>query len=256
MPDSDSRLSCVRVVLFEPQDPVNIAATVRAMKNMGLADLVLVNPVAYDPWRLAGIAHDTGDIIERIRHVDTLDEALADCVYVAGYTARRRAAKWTLDTPRESAASLLDRAADGTVAVLFGREDHGLPNDALDRAHALVSIPTTAHASLNLAQAVLVALYELHLAAGDASRTLAPPRKHAPPADQAEYERLFEDTHRALTSIDFFKTRWPTHIMHTVRALAYRAAPDSREITLVRAMAIEVFRALERARAQSPADPS
>ena len=61
---------------------------------------------------------------------------------------------------------------------------------------------------------------------------------------------------RALWAIDFFKTRWPTHIMHTVRALAYRAAPDSREITLVRAMAIEVFRALERARAQSPADPS
>src|SRR3546814_16135677 len=91
-------------------------------RNMAVADLVLGNPVEYDQWRLAGIAHDTGDIIERIRHVDTLDEALADCVYVAGYTARRRAAKWTLDTPRESAASLLDRAADGTVAVLFGRE--------------------------------------------------------------------------------------------------------------------------------------
>jgi tRNA/rRNA methyltransferase/tRNA (cytidine32/uridine32-2'-O)-methyltransferase len=243
---ASSILAAVRVILYEPQDPVNIAATVRAMKNMGCSDLYLVRAVEYDPWRLAGIAHDTDDIIERIRDCDTIEEALAGCVRVAGFTARRRAAKRDVTTPRAASADLLECAHTGPVALLFGREDKGLPNDILDRAHLLVTIPTTNHASLNLAQAVLLALYELHLTAGDATRTLAPPRKDAPPATSEEYERLFADTERALTDIDFFKTRYHEHIMRTVRTLFYRAAPDSRELALLRAIFIEVVRTIER----------
>jgi tRNA C32,U32 (ribose-2'-O)-methylase TrmJ len=138
------------------------------------------------------------------------------------------------------------RASDGPVALLFGREDRGLANAALDRAHVAVTIPTTEHASLNLAQAVLVALYELHLAASDATRPLAPARKDAPPATGEQYERLFADIERALVAVDFFKTRNPELIMRTVRTLSFRAAPDAREIELARAMAIEVVRALAR----------
>jgi tRNA/rRNA methyltransferase/tRNA (cytidine32/uridine32-2'-O)-methyltransferase len=234
------------VVLYEPQDPVNIAATIRAMKNMGCPNLFLVRSVAYDPWRLEGIAHDTGDIIERITNCDTIEEALAGCLRVAGFTARRRAAKRDLVTPREASTELLDFARTGPVAILFGREDKGLPNDILDRAHLVVTIPTTGHASLNLAQAVLLALYELHLAAADATRTLAPPRKDAPPATAEEYEQLFADAERALHAIDFFKTRFHEHIMRSVRTLFYRSAPDSRELALLRAIFIEVIRTIER----------
>jgi tRNA C32,U32 (ribose-2'-O)-methylase TrmJ len=132
----------------------------------------------------------------------------------------------------------------------LGREDHGLPNDALDRASLVVTIPTTEHASLNLAQAVMVALYELHVAAPAATRTLAPPRKDAPAAAMEQYERLFADAHRALAALDFFRTRNPELILRTVRSLAFRAAPDAREIELLRAMAIEVIRALDRAAAR------
>ena len=246
----ESVLSRVRVVLYEPQNPVNIAAVVRAMKNMGVSSLSLVRPVEYDPYRLEGIAHDTKDIIESIAHFDDLDAALADCVYVAAYTARRRAAKWTATTPRESAAQIVSSASDGAAALLFGREDKGLPNEALDRARVVVNIPTTEHASLNLAQAVLVALYELHLAAGDATRIIGPPRDDAPPATSEAYERLFANVSQALEIIAFFKTRFPEHIMRTVRSLAFRAAPDAREIELMRAMAIEVVRAMERERKQ------
>lgn len=253
---ADSLLHRVRVVLFEPQDPVNIAATVRAMKNMGVRDLVLVRPVEYTAYRLEGIAHDTLDLIERIRRLESLDEALADCVHVAAFTARRRRHKWALCTPREMAPRLLAAAVDGPVAVLFGREDHGLPNEALDRAHVLVTIPTTDHPSLNLAQAVLVALYELHLAAGDATRTMAPPRHDAPPASSEQFERLYADVERALSAIDFFKTRFRDHIMRSVRSLYYRSAPDAREIQLLRAMHIEVVRTMARIRARGgpPAD--
>jgi TrmH family RNA methyltransferase len=245
-PASQSLMSAIRVVLYEPQDPVNIAATVRAMKNMGCSNLVLVRSVEYDPWKLEGIAHDTNDIIEKIRKCDTIDEALDGCVRVAGFTARRRAAKRDVVTPRAAAAELLNYAQSGDVAILFGREDKGLPNEILDRAHIVVTIPTTNHASLNLAQAVLLGLYELHLTAADATRTLAPPRKDAPPATTQEYEQLFTDTERALQAIDFFKTRFHEHIMRSMRTLFYRAAPDSRELALLRAVFIEVIRTIER----------
>ncbi|HUQ81551.1 MAG TPA: TrmH family RNA methyltransferase [Gemmatimonadaceae bacterium] len=249
----ESVLSQVHVVLFEPQNQINIAATIRAMKNMGVASLRLVRPVEYDPYRVEGIAHDTADIIERIQHFDDLDAALADCVYVAAYTARRRAAKWVVRDPRESAADVIAAVANGPAALLFGREDKGLPNEALDRARVVVNIPTTDHASLNLAQAVLVALYELHIAAGDATRTVGPPRDEAPLATAEQYERLFDNAAQALEIIAFFKTRFPEHIMRSVRSLAFRANPDAREIELLRAMAIEVVRATERERKQHAA---
>ena len=241
-----SALDAVRVVLDHPQDPVNIAATVRAMKNMGVSHLRLVEPVEYDPWRLEGIAHDTQDIIAAIEHFSSLDAALADCVRVAGFTARRRSAKRPVAAPRAAAGELLEFAAAGPVALLFGREDRGLDNTALDRAHVVVNIPTTEHASLNLAQAVLVGLYELHLAAADATRLLRPPRKAARASTTAEYEMLFADTERALTRIDFFRTRNADHIMRSLRSLVARAAPDARELSLLRAMAIEVVRTIAR----------
>lgn len=247
------RLAAVNVVLFEPQDPINIAAAIRAMKNMGVSNLRLVRPVAYDPYRLIGVAHDTQDIINEIQHYDTLDDALADCVRVAGFTARRRAAKREVVTPAFAATDLIGFAEKGPVAILFGREDKGLPNEGLDRAHLVVTIPTTGYASLNLAQAVLLALYELHLASGDATRELAPPRHPIDPPTGGQYELLYADAARSLEAIAFFKTRNSEHVMRTLRSILFRASVDSREVSLLRAMAIEVMRTIERVRKEKTA---
>jgi TrmH family RNA methyltransferase len=246
-----SRLAAARVVLYEPLDPINIAATIRAMKNMGVDKLRLVRPVAYDPYRLVGVAHDTQDIINSVEFFDDLESAVRDCVRVAGFTARRRAAKRQVITPTEAATDLLGFADRGNVALLFGREDKGLPNEALDLAHTVVTIPTTAHASLNLAQAVLIGLYELHIASADATRRLAPPRKVADAPTSEKFDLFFRDAHRALTEIRFFKTRNDEHVMRSLRSLLFRAAPDGRELDLVRAMAIEVLRTVERERRAS-----
>ena len=243
---TESRLSRIAIVLYEPQDPVNIAATIRAMKNMGVATLRLVRPCAYDPVRLEGIAHDTWDLIDRIEHYPDFDAAAADCVRLVGFTARRRAAKWQVLDPKAAAEDALGYTEHGQVGIVFGREDSGLPNEILDRIHAAVTIPTTGHASLNLAQAVLISLYELHLAAGDATRTLRGPRKEAPPPTTDLIERFFTEAHQALDAVQFFKTRYPEHIMRSIRAMTFRAAPDSRELSLLRAAALEVLRFLER----------
>ena len=245
---SESILSRVAVVMCEPQDPVNIAATVRAMANMGVSELRLVRPVAYEAVRLEGIAHGTRQLIDSIKHYDEFDDAVADCVHLVAFTARRRAAKWRVIDPRTAAGELLAAAAQGTVALVFGREDSGLPNEVLDRAHATVVIPTTNHSSMNLAQAALIGLYELHLAAGDATRTLPPPRKDAPPPTEAQLEQFYADAQESLDAIEFFKTRQTEHIMRTVRSLTSRAAPDARELSLIRAMAFEIRRFMERRR--------
>ena len=248
---AESLLASIIVVLYEPQDPVNIAATIRAMKNMGVSRMRVVRPVEYEAIRLEGIAHGTMDLIAAIEHFDSFDAAVADCVRVFGFTARRRAAKLRLLDPKAAAAELLDAAGSGPVALVFGREDSGLPNDVLDRVHAAVTIPTTNHASLNLAQAALIGLYELHLAAADATRTIAPPRKDAPPPTNEQFEQFFADAQTSLQRIEFFKTRFPEHIMRTFRSLTFRAAPNARELSLIRAMAIEVVNYIDRTRRKS-----
>lgn len=235
-------------MLHEPQDPVNIAAVVRAMKNMGLTMLTLVRPGEYDASRIRFVAHDSDDVVAGIRHCDTVDEALEGCVRVAAYTARDRAAKRRVAEPRGAAEELVGYTADGDVALLFGREDRGLDNEVLDRAHVVVTIPTTGYSSLNLAQAALIAMYELRLAAPEHSRPRRAPRKDAPAATSDQFERLFADVERALEAIEFFKTRNAELVLRSYRSLTFRAAPDAREIELLRAIAIEVSRALERAR--------
>jgi tRNA/rRNA methyltransferase len=252
------------IVLWETQDYVNIAGTIRAMKNFGLGNLRLVSPVLWDPWRIEGIAHDTGEIVAATRIFDSLQEAIADCSHVVAMTARERRAKRSVGRPREVAREILERAAQvgteaeggtGPVAILFGREDHGLPNWALDLAHRAVTIPTNPeHASLNLAQAVLLLAYELWLAAEGEEQPFKEPRRLAPPASVQLLEQMFTDAERALWTVDFFKSRQTESVMRTLRTLAHRSDLDAREASFLRAISIEVVKYVERIRggAQAP----
>jgi tRNA/rRNA methyltransferase len=230
------------LVLHEPQELVNIAHVVRAMKNFAVADLRLVAPREYDPYRIEGIAHRSGDVLARTRVLGTIDDALADCVHVVGFTARERTAKRNVLRPREALAEAVARAAEGPVALLFGREDKGLPNAALDRCHRVVTAPADpAYPSLNLGHAVVIALYELALARGDAERPFKPPRRRAAPATAADLERVFTDAERALTAVGFFKSHVEEQVMRTLREIAHRVPLDEREARLLRAMALETL---------------
>jgi len=237
----------VIVVLDYPQDLVNIAHVVRGLKNFGLRDLRLVNPREYESYRVEGIAHQTQDILSRVRAYSTLEEAIADCVHVVGFTARGRTAKRNLQRPREAAAEIAALADGGPVALLFGREDKGLSNDALDRCHRVVTIPSDpGYPSLNLAHAVIIMLYELALVRGAEERPFKEPRRTSEPAPADELERLFADVAKALQAIEFFKTRNADGVMRTIREIAHRAPLDLREVKLLRAMAIEVTKYGER----------
>jgi TrmH family RNA methyltransferase len=237
------------VVLHRTQDLVNIAGVVRVMKNFALDRLRLVDPVEYDPHRIEGIAHNSYDALERVQMFPGLDEALADCTFVAGMTARQRTAKRNVLRPREAALELLEAAESGTAAVVLGPEDRGLTNEELDRCHRSVVIPTSDRfPSMNLAHAFGIMAYELAVARGPVP--FKPPRRPASPATQGDLEQLFQDAQATLEAIDFFKTRSAEPILRTLREVTHRAPLDHREVKLLRAMCIEVRRFLERAGAQ------
>jgi tRNA/rRNA methyltransferase/tRNA (cytidine32/uridine32-2'-O)-methyltransferase len=237
------------VVLNEPQDLVNIAHVVRGMKNFGLRDLRLVNPGEFESHRVEGIAHQTQDVLARVRTFQTLEAAIGDCVHVVGFTARGRTAKRNLQRPREAAVEVNALAAGGPepVALLFGREDRGLSNEALDLCHRIVTIPSDPnYSSLNLAHAVIIMLYELALARGAEAQPFKTPRRPSEPTPTEEIERLFVDVATALRAIEFFKTRNADNVMRTMREIAHRTPFDLREVKLLRAIAIEVTKYGER----------
>jgi tRNA (cytidine32/uridine32-2'-O)-methyltransferase len=234
------------LVLVNPQDIVNIASAVRIAKNFGIERMRLVNPEVFDPYRIEGIAHNTADFVAGVEIADSLEEAIADCVFTAVLTGRERAAKRRVLRPHEAAAALIREAANGPVAIVAGREDSGLTNAELDLCHALVTISTDpGHRSLNLAQAVAIMAYETWNARGD-DAPLKPPRHQAAPATSAQLEELFADWAGALWAIDFFKTRRPDSVMRSFREIVHRAGLDGREASLLRAMGIEVVRYLAR----------
>jgi tRNA (cytidine32/uridine32-2'-O)-methyltransferase len=149
----------VVVVLVQPLHPGNVGAAARAMRNFGLERLVLVDPPAYDPERARWMAPGCADLLGNARIVATLDEALEGVQHVLGTTARHRKLGHTILEPAPAAAQICDQ--DLTTALLFGREDFGLSNEAIARCGSLVRIATPEHASLNLGQAVLLVAHHL-----------------------------------------------------------------------------------------------
>jgi TrmH family RNA methyltransferase len=238
------------IVLNEPQDIVNIAGTARAMMNMGFARLRLVRPALYDAFRIAGIAHGAEPLLEQVEFFDTLKDAVADTGRIIGTTSRRRTSTFVWQHPRQAAAALieLDASPQRPVALVFGREDKGLSNEDLDRCERLLVVPTSrAHPSLNLAQAVLLVLYELWLAADQPAPDKLPrPKRRSGEASPAELDALFDDARTALDTIEFFKARNAPMVMRTLRAVLRRATLTARETRLLRAMAIEVRKFIRR----------
>jgi TrmH family RNA methyltransferase len=241
-------LANIVVVLDEPQDVVNVAAVIRAMLNMGLSRLRLVRPLDFDPYRVEGIAHRSSHIVGAAELHDTLQSAVADAVFVAGTSARPRTANRNYVRPREAAPVVLEHAAQGTVCVLFGREDRGLTNEALDLCHAIVTIPTEPqYWSLNLAQAFLVVAYEIFLAAGGAAGELPKGRRDAEPATHAELERMYAALEEGLSRIGFFKgARQPEAVLRTLRTALGRSDLDTREARLIQAIGFEIGHYLDR----------
>ena len=222
----------IRIVLVGTTHPGNIGAVARAVKNMGLADLALVRP-RYFPHDVATArASGADDVLQSAAVHDSLADAIADCVYTIGASARPRTINWPTLDARDAAARIVAESGQGNVAVVFGPEKTGLENADLDLCDALLSIPANPDfSSLNLAMAVQVVTYEIR-----AAGTLKQPQyvADAPLATSDELEHFYAHLERVLTDVGFLDPDNPRHLMRRLRRLYIRARPDQNEVNILR----------------------
>ena len=231
-------LSNIRVVLVNTSHPGNIGASARAMKNMGLSHLVLVQPEDFPSGVAVGRAASAVDVLEQATVVDSLQEAVADCGLVIGSSARSRSIPWPMLDPVSCAQKVVGESDRTRVALVFGREDSGLNNEELQLCNYHVQIPTSSnYPSLNLAAAVMVLSYEIFKSANDSESSVM--------ADQEEYwdqpfstieqmEYFYQHLEKVLVAIDFHDPDNPRQLMQRLRRLYGRMRIDEMEMNILR----------------------
>jgi tRNA (cytidine32/uridine32-2'-O)-methyltransferase len=232
----DNLLKQIRIVLVDTRHPGNIGGAARAMKNMGLTDLYLVQPKHFPDPKASARAAGAIDVLEAATVVDTLPDAIDDCSLVIGSSARQRRIPWPLLTARDCATQVRQALNNNRVAIVFGREDRGLTNEELHTCHLHVHIPSNEqYGALNLAMAVQVICYELRIAC------LAEPQGNdtmkgwdMPLATAEELQRYFTHLEETLTAIGFLNPVAPKQLMTRLRRLYLRAQLDSMEVSLLR----------------------
>lgn len=229
-------LDNIRIVLVETSHPGNIGAVARAMKNMGLRHLYLVNPKKFPAEDALMRAAGAADILDSAQVCKDVATAIGNARLVLGASARERRIPWPVHDPRTSAAQATNEAAQHEVAILFGREDRGLKNEELRQCHVHINIPTDdVYSSLNLAMAVQVVCYELRmawLAAKDGNDTGQ--QWDAPLATAADTERFFAHLEQTLITLDFLKPSAPRQLMTRLRRLFNRIRMDEMELNILR----------------------
>lgn len=225
----------ITIVLVQPQSPGNVGMVCRAMKNMGIAELRLVNPCDYTHAEAYKFAVSARDVLESVTVFSSLADALADCEISVATTRRHGKYRNEIFSPDEIAVKIWESLGCRRAALVFGREDNGLTTDELSLCRWHATIPTSdEYGSLNLAQAVLIFSYALFTAVGDKTvviRTLA---------GSADLEALYAQMERTLLRIGFLNPENPAHLMRTMRRIFARADLDHREVAVLRGMMSQI----------------
>jgi tRNA/rRNA methyltransferase len=233
-------LQRVRVVLVETSHPGNVGSAARAMKTMGLSNLYLVAPrlaaPQFDPQAVA-LASGAADVLAAARVVATLEEALADTTFAIGFTARKRELTHRHVALREAAGIALNELTTqptASVALVFGNEAMCLANEDVDRCQLLASVPANpAYSSLNLAQTVQVAAYEMMMAANVFTVAADNARERATNGD---IEALMLHFERAAIESGFLDPAAPKRFMTRLRRLFTRSGLEKEEVAILRGL--------------------
>ena len=250
-------LDSVRIVLVNTSDCRNIGSAARAMKTMGLSQLVLVDPIEMPNGQAQALAAGATDVLANAKVVSTLEEAISDCGLVVGTSARSRTLPWPMLDPRECGEKLISEVSDYPVALVFGRESSGLTNDELQLCHFHVQIPANPeYSSLNLAMAVQTLSYEVRMAflANEKAQfdSQANEKKTSENNNEDEYpvveetERMFEHFEQALKATGFIVPSHPGLVMTKLRRFINRARPDTKEVKMWRGMLSSVEKSAKR----------
>ena len=229
------RLTRIKVVLVNTSHPGNIGATARAMANMGLTKLALVQPLEYPSMQATARAAGADYILDDAQLFPSLAKAVEDCTQVYGTTARLRSITWPQMAPQELAEQI--RATDGNqdIALVFGRERTGLTNEELDLCQALVHIPVDeGHTSLNLASAVMVVAFSIRsaLLVPDTSPQEIGKKHSSPAAGSEQLQFYFNSLDQLLNRIAFYKGN-AMRVMRKLRRLYYKAEPSEEDVRIL-----------------------
>lgn len=245
-------LDQIRIVLVNTTHSGNIGAAARAMKNMGVTQLVLVDPIAEIDGDAIVRASGASEILDSCTIVSSLDEAVAGCGLVIGTSARGRHIPWPLCSPRECASKAKQAVQhDNSVALVFGRESRGLTNEELHKCNAHVHIPTNPDfSSLNIAAAVQVLCYEMRIAALEEETTQAQQETTSKWGVEWDYElaphddmeRFFDHLKQSLVDIGFLDPNTPKQLMTRLRRMFQRTALDKMEVSMMRGILAAVQR--------------
>ncbi|WP_028114544.1 tRNA (cytosine(32)/uridine(32)-2'-O)-methyltransferase TrmJ [Ferrimonas kyonanensis] len=226
-------LENIRIVLVGTSHPGNIGSTARAMKTMGLSQLVLVAPRVEPDGKSVALAAGATDVLQNLTTVDTLEQATADCSLVIGTSARRRGLDWPLLDARQAGEKLAVEAQTGPVALVFGRENHGLSNEELQLCHFHVCIPANPeYSSLNLAQAVQLVCYEIRMK--HLSLAEAPQQESLEYPNGEQLEGFYRHLESTLSGTGFIKANHPGQVMAKLRRLFNRCRPEAQELNILR----------------------
>ncbi|GJM06417.1 MAG: tRNA (cytidine/uridine-2'-O-)-methyltransferase TrmJ [marine bacterium B5-7] len=224
-------LNQIKIVLVEPSHPGNIGAAARAVKNMGLSQLVLVNPNRFPHQIATERAAGADDILEAAQVVSSLDEAIADCQLILGTSARDRSLPWPMLDAHQAGQEAVKAAKTHQVAMLFGRERVGLTREELQRCHYHVQIPTNPeYSSLNLSQAVQVMAYEMRLAACDDSLQAW----DCEWSTERDMQLFFEHLEKVMHQVEFLRTDVPRQTIARIVRLFKRSKLDKYEMGIMR----------------------
>ena len=241
-------LNRICVVMVNTTHSGNIGAAARAMKNMGLSRLLLVDPIASIDEEAIQRSSRAEDILHNAEIHPTLEGAIAGCGLVVGTSARSRSVPWPLMTPRQCGDRAAQAAAAGNnIALVFGRESRGLTNEELHLCNAHVHIPTDENfSSLNVAQAIQVMAYEMRLALTEVENAESEQRWGVdwdyPMATHDQLNGMLQHMEQTLVEIGFLDPNTPKQLMTRVRRLFQRAAPDRMEINILRGMLAAIQR--------------
>jgi len=228
-------MSKIRIVLVETSHPGNIGAVARAMKNMCLEHLFLVNPRHFPDREADARASGAQDLLKGARVVGSLEEAVGDCSLVVGTSARQRSTVWRVLDPRATAEMVMQRAQSGEVALVFGRESSGLTAEELDRCTHLVHIPSNPeYSSLNIGMAVQIICYELRMLELSERHASGAGESASPSASVEQMEGFFLHLEQALHDFRFLQAGREDKMMRRLRRLFHRAGPDQREVNILR----------------------
>lgn len=233
---TDTALSRIRIILSHPSHPGNIGSTARAMKTMGLSQLVLVNPKSFPDAHADALASGAVDLLRNARVCASLAEALTGTVFSAAVTARRRELAVEPLWARDAAAELVQQSEWGEVALVFGNETSGLSNEEVSLCPRWTTIPTNPdYTSLNLAQAVQVLSYELRQAAQQPG-ALPAIAEAGEPARSEEVEGLMAHIERAAIGCGFLDPAAPKRMLPRLRRMFGRALVEKEEVAIMRGL--------------------